>query len=147
LSEATMSMNEALARLAELRRYMEAIQAQIDQATQELEEIRSSTNAISELKRRPDSELLMPTDRRGHVLFKVKAVDPSKVLTHVGLEYFAEVDIEKAVEILTIKEKEVKEVLGTLQQELNKVASAYKQLQDAVNAALARARGKAGAGQ
>ncbi len=147
MSEGTLSVNEALARLAELRRYMEAIQAQIDQATQELEEIRSSTNAISELKRRPESELLMPADRRGHILLKVKAVNSSKVLAHIGLEYFAEVDVEKAVEILTTLEKEVKEVLRTLQQELNKVASSYKQLQDAVNAALARAKGRAVARQ
>ncbi len=137
---AAMSVEEAITRLAELRKYIEAIQAQIDQATAELEEIRSSTNVITELRKGNVKEFLAPTDRRGHVLLRVSVLSNDRVITHVGLEYFTEVKLEKAIEILTIKEKEVRNALRKMQEELNRVTAIYKQLQDAVNAALSKAR-------
>jgi len=138
-----MSVNEAIARLTELRRYMEAIQAQIDQVTGEIEEIRASTNALSELRKEHVGELFMPADSRGHVMIKVTPVTKERVLTHLGMEYFAELDLEKAMEVLSLKEKELRDAIRRLQDELDRVVTMYKQLQSAVNAAIAQAQRRA----
>ncbi len=138
-----ISINEAIARLAELRRYIEAIQTQIDQVTAEIEEIRASTNALSELRKEHVSELFMPADSRGHIMIKVTPVTKERVLTHLGMEYFAELDLEKAMEVLSLKEKELRDVIKRLQEELDRVVTMYKQLQSAVNAAIAQAQARA----
>ncbi len=142
-SAQAISVNEAIARLAELRRYMEAIQAQIDQVTAEIEEIKASTNTLSELRKEHVNELFMPTDSRGHIMIKVAPVTKERVLTHLGMEYFAELDLEKAMEVLSLKEKELRNVIKRLQEELNRVVTMYKQLQSAINAAIAQAQARA----
>lgn len=138
-----ISVNEAIAKLAELRRYIEAIQTQIDQVTAEIEEVKASTNTLSELRKEHVNELFMPTDSRGHIMIKVTPVTKERVLTHLGMEYFAELDLEKAMEVLLMKEKELKDVIRKLQEELDRVVIMYKQLQSAVNAAMAQAQAKA----
>jgi len=139
-SAQAISVNEAIAKLAELRRYMEAIQAQIDQVMAEIEEIKASTSVVSELRKEWVNELFMPTDRRGHIMIKVTPVTKERVLTHLGMEYFAELSLEKATEVLSLKEKELKDVVRRLQEELDRVVTMYKQLQSAINAALAQAQ-------
>lgn len=137
-----VSLDALLAQLAELRKYIDAIQAQINQVSAELTEIKSSEDAISELKTKSPDEILTPADRRGHVMIRAQLVSKDRVVAHIGLNYYAEVSLEKATEILLSKEKELKNVLNELQNELARVVSYYQQLEALVNSAVAQARVK-----
>ncbi len=140
--QVTVSLEALLAQLAELRKYIDAIQAQINQVSAELTEIKSSEDAIAELKTKSPDEILAPADRRGHVMIRAQPVSKDKVVAHIGLNYYAEVSLEKATEILLTKEKELKNVLNELQNELARVVNYYQQLEAIVNSAVAQARVK-----
>ena len=133
-------LESVLAELGELRKYIEALQNQIDQVSSELEDIIASRNLISELKTTKPDELFMPSDRRGLVLIKAKPLSTDKVVVHVGVNYYAEMGLEEAMEVLSKIEKESKEVLAMLQRELNNAVNYYQQLQGLVAQALSRQR-------
>ncbi len=131
-------LESIIAELNEVKKYIDTLQAHIDQITSELNEINSSRNFLSELKTSKPKELIIPTDRRGYVLAKVQPTDLEKVLVHIGLDFYAEVNLEKASEILTIIEKDLKEGVRNLQQELSRALGYYQHLQNIVNQALAK---------
>ena len=133
-------LESIIAELGEVKKYIDSLQAHIDQITSELNEISSSRNFLSELKTSKPKELIVPTDRRGYVLAKVQPADLEKVLVHIGLDFYAEVGLEKASEILTTIEKDLKENIRTLQQELSRALNYYQYLQNIVSQALAKAQ-------
>lgn len=134
-------LESVLAELGELRKYIEALQAQIDQVSSELEDVIASRNLISELKTSKPDELFMPSDRRGLVLIRAKPLSKDKVVIHVGVNYYVEMGLEEAMEVLSRIEREGKEVLATLQRELNNALTYYQQLQGLVSQALSRRGG------
>ncbi len=138
--QVAIPLDAILAQLAELRKYMEALQTQLNQITGELTEVRTSQKMVAELKTRGPDELLAPADRRGHILLRASPKDVETVVAHIGLNYYAEVPLEKATEILLLKEKELRKVYGDLQRELNQVVSQYQQLEALVNTVMAQAK-------
>lgn len=136
----TVSLDTLVAELAEARKYIEALESQINQLNSELIEIMSSRELISELNTRDVKELIAPADRRGHVMVKVTPITKDKVITHIGLEYYVELPLDKAVEVLSKKESDVKRAIEALQSELSNAVKYYRQLQAIINAALTQAR-------
>ncbi len=139
-----VSLDALVAQLNELKGYITSLQAQVDQVLAELRELRSSEDAVSELKTRKPEELLAPADRRGHIMLRVIPSDKEKVVAHVGQNFYAEVPLEKAIGILLEKEKELRSLLGALQKELGKAMQYYKQLESVINAAVAQASAQEG---
>ncbi|MCD6428017.1 MAG: prefoldin subunit alpha [Desulfurococcales archaeon] len=139
----TISLDALMTELAEARKYIEALESQINQLNSELVEIVSSRELISELNMKDIEELIAPADRRGHIMVKVVPIVKDKVITHIGLEYYVELPLDKAVEVLSKKESDVKKAIEALQSELSNAVKYYRQLQAIVNAALAQARGVA----
>ena len=136
-----ISLDALMTELAEARKYIEALESQINQLNSELVEIISSRELISELNTKDIKELIAPADRRGHIMVKVAPVVKDKVITHIGLEYYVELPPDKAVEVLSKKESDVKKAIEVLQSELSNAVKYYRQLQAIINAALAQARG------
>ena len=137
----TISLDALMTELAEARKYIEALESQINQLNSELVEIISSREFISELNTRDIKELIAPADRRGHVMVKVTPITRDRVIAHIGLEYYVELPLDKAIEVLSKKESDVKKAIDALQSELNNAVRYYRQLQAIVNAALAQAKG------
>ncbi|PUA33384.1 MAG: prefoldin subunit alpha [Zestosphaera tikiterensis] len=138
-----VSLDALVAQMAELRKYIENLQTQINQIQEEISELRASSNALSEFKSGKTEEILTPADRRGHILIKAKPVSKETVVTHIGLEYYVELPLDKAIEILTLKEKELREASDELQRELVRVLNYYQRLENVVNTVLTQARQQA----
>ncbi len=135
-----VSFEALLAQLSELRKYIDALQNQLNQVQEELNEIRSSINALTEFKGEGVTEFLAPADRRGYVLIKASPHHVDRVITHVGLEYYAELSLDKAFEVLSSREKEYKDIAEELQKELVKALNHYEKLENLVNSILAQAQ-------
>jgi len=135
-----VSFEALLAQLSELRKYIDALQNQLNQVQEELNEIRSSINALTEFKGEGITEFLAPADRRGYVLIKASPHHVDRFITHVGLEYYAELSLDKAFEVLSSREKEYKEIAEELQKELVKALNHYEKLENLVNSILAQAQ-------
>jgi len=133
-------LDALIAELGEVRRYIDALQNQLNQITSELNEVNNSKNFISELKTSSIDEIVIPTDRRGYVLTRAKPIDRDKVIVHVGLEYYAKLPLEKAMEILINIEKDLRNTLTLIQRELNNATNYYQQLQALISKALEQAR-------
>ena len=133
-------LDALVAELGEVRKYIDALQNQLNQITSELNEVNNSKNFISELKTGSIDEVVIPADRRGYVLARAKPIDREKVIVHVGLEYYAELSLEKAMEILINIEKDLRNTLALIQRELNNATSYYQQLQALISKALEQAR-------
>ena len=74
-------------------------------------------------------------------MIKAAPLIRDKVITHVGLEYYVELTLDKAIEVLSKKENDIKKAIEALQAELNNAVRYYRQLQAIINAALTQARG------
>lgn len=136
----TVPLDTLIAELGEVRRYIDTLQSQLNQITSELSEVNNSKNFISELKTEGVEEVVVPTDRRGYVLTRAKPIDKDKVIVHIGLEYYAELPLEKAMEILINIEKDLRNTLTLIQRELSNATNYYQQLQALIGKALEQAR-------
>ncbi|MEM2004809.1 MAG: prefoldin subunit alpha [Zestosphaera sp.] len=135
-----VSFEALLAQLTELRKYIEALQNQLNQIQDELNEVKSSMNALSEFKNAGASEFLAPADRRGYVLIRASPQSVERVITHVGLEYYVELPLDKALEVLSGREREYRGFADELQKELVKAVRHYERLENLVNSIIAQAR-------
>ncbi len=138
-----VSLDALMAQLNDLRNYISALQAQIDNLIAELTEVKSSENVVSELKTKAPEEVLAPADRRGHVMLRAKPVTIDSVVVHIGGDNYTELPLEKAIEIVLSKEKELSNVLTQLRKELNKATDYHDQLQLLVNSLIAQAKKQA----
>lgn len=129
-------LDALVSELAEARKYIEILGNQINQLSNELAEVIASREFISELNARKAKELIIPADRRGHVMIKATPLTEDRVITHVGLEYYVELPLDKAVEVLSKKESDIKRTIEALQTELDSAIRYYQQLQAVVNTAL-----------
>ncbi len=135
-----VSFEALLAQLAELRKYIEALQNQLNQIQEELNEIKSSMNALAEFRGLKVEEFLAPADRRGYVLIRASPQHVDRIITHIGLEYYAELTFDKAIEVLSSREREYRGIADELQKELVRAVTHYERLEGIVNSVLAQAR-------
>ncbi|MEM0348404.1 MAG: prefoldin subunit alpha [Zestosphaera sp.] len=135
-----VSFEALLAQLTELKKYIDALQNQLNQVQEELNEIKSSINALTEFKGEGVSEFLAPADRRGYVLIRASPHYVDRVITHVGLEYYAELSLDKAFEVLSSREKEYRDIADELQRELVRALNHYEKLENLVNSILIQAQ-------
>ncbi|BFH74388.1 prefoldin subunit alpha [Sulfurisphaera javensis] len=128
-----VSLEDLLAQADALKKYIDYLQKTYAELQDNIMSIDSSLQALKELQN--NQELLMVGDKKGNIIFKVQGVDKAKVLVHLGLEYYAEVDPEFATKVLSDKKAELSSLLSNVEKELAKSLEAYKEIADILNQA------------
>ena len=141
MSEGEIAINvEALYQeAATLKEYIDSLQKTLNEVLDSIDSIRASKSAIDEIAKQ-NQEFLLIGDRKGNVIFKVGNINNVKVIVHLGLQYFVEVDPQTAKRILDDKEKELNDYSKALQAELAKSLDAYNQLAQVLAAIQAQAQ-------
>jgi len=125
-----------------LQNYAESLQRDLNTVIGVLSEIRLAKETISSLKdeKRNEFELLISLDRGGNAYVKAPVTKPEKVIINIGAGYYASLDYDKAIEVLTQRETELAKVIQSIQGELSKVV----QYMEAIRAKLGELRGRKG---
>jgi prefoldin alpha subunit len=121
----------------ELKEYIDTLQKTLTEVLDSIESVKSSKSAIDEISK-GNQEYIMIGDRKGNVMFKVSNINNVKVIVHLGLQYFIEVDLQTAKKILD--DKELNDYSKALQAELAKSIEAYNQLAQVLSAIQAQAQ-------
>lgn len=124
---AQVSVEDLLAQASALRNNIDYLQRLANDVADALASIASAKEAINALKN-TSGDTLIAADKRGNLMLKVSPIDSSKVLVHLGLNYYAEVTSEKAEDILTKREQELKAALERINNELAKNVQAYNEI-------------------
>jgi len=124
---AQISVEDLLAQASALRNNIDYLQRLANDVADALASIASAKEAINALKNM-SGDTLIAADKRGNLMLKLGLIDSSKVLVHLGLNYYAEVTSEKAEDILTKREQELKAALERINNELAKNVQAYNEI-------------------
>jgi len=124
---AQVSVEDLLAQASALRNNIDYLQRLANDVADALASIASAKEAINALKN-TSGDTLIAADKRGNLMLKVSPIDSSKVLVHLGLNYYAEVTSEKAEDILTKREQELRAALERINNELAKNVQAYNEI-------------------
>jgi len=124
---AQVSVEDLLAQVSALRNNIDYLQRLANDVADALASIASAKEAINALKN-TSGDTLIAADKRGNLMLKVSPIDSSKVLVHLGLNYYAEVTSEKAEDILTKREQELRAALERINNELAKNVQAYNEI-------------------
>ena len=119
-----------------LQNYAESLQRDLNTVIGVLSEIRLAKETISSLKdeKRNEFEVLISLDRGRNAYVK------APVIINIGAGYYASLDYNKAIEVLTQRETELAKVIQSIQGELSKVV----QYMEAIRAKLGELRGRKG---
>jgi len=134
-----VSLDTILAKINELREYINILQTQVNSLTQELTELQlalSSMKSLQEISK--DTDILITLDRLGAVLVPGK-IDPSwkdRILVNIGKNYYAKVGPEIAEKILSRRIGSIQNILRLRQQELSNAVNEYNYLQQLVATAI-----------
>ena len=124
---AQVSVEDLLAQASALKNNIDYLQRLANDVADALASIASAKEAINALKNM-SGDTLIAADKRGNLMLKLGSIDSSKVLVHLGLNYYAEVTSEKAEDILTKREQELKAALERINNELAKNVQAYSEI-------------------
>jgi len=124
---AQVSVEDLLAQASALRNNIDYLQRLANDVADALASIASAKEAINALKNM-SGDTLIAADKRGNLMLKLGSIDSSKVLVHLGLNFYAEVTSEKAEDILTKREQELKAALERINNELAKNVQAYNEI-------------------
>ncbi|MCQ4344738.1 MAG: prefoldin subunit alpha [Sulfolobaceae archaeon] len=124
---AQVSVEDLLAQASALKNNIDYLQRLANDVADALASIASAKEAINALKN-VSGDTLIAADKRGNLMLKLGSIDSSKVLVHLGLNYYAEVTSEKAEDILTKREQELKAALERINNELAKNVQAYDEI-------------------
>lgn len=124
---AQVSVEDLLAQASALRNNIDYLQRLANDVADALASLASAKEAINALKNM-SGDTLIAADKRGNLMLKLGSIDSSKVLVHLGLNYYAEVTSEKAEDILTKREQELKAALERINNELAKNVQAYNEI-------------------
>lgn len=124
---AQVSVEDLLAQASALKNNIDYLQRLANDVADALASIASAKEAINALKNM-SGDTLIAADKRGNLMLKLGSIDSSKVLVHLGLNYYAEVTSEKAEDILTKREQELKAALERINDELAKNVQAYNEI-------------------
>ena len=127
-----ISVEDLLAQASLLKANIDALQKIVNDLNDALSSVTSAKEAVGLIKK-GQGEFLMALDRRGNVIVKVNGLENTKVLIHLGLNYYAEVGVDKAEEILNQREAELKKSLESANVELAKNVEAYNEVATILN--------------
>lgn len=123
-----ISLEDLIAQAELLKKQIDELQkAQADLADS-IASIKSAKDSIEELKRQ--QELLVASDKRGYLMFKVQQPPLDKVLVYLGLSYYAEVDLQTALKILEKRENDLNASLQDINARLSETVNLYSQISE-----------------
>ena len=126
-----ISVEDLLAQADALKKYIDYLQKTYAELQDNIMSIDSSLQALKEIQN--SQELLMVGDKKGNIIFKIQGIEKTKVLVHLGLDYYAEVDPAVAERILNDKKAELNNALSSVQKELAKSVEAYNEIAEILN--------------
>ncbi len=139
-NKVVVSLDDLLAQAQLLKKQIEDLSAARAELSDSVASIESAKASIQELK--TQQEMLVSTDKKGYLMFKIDPQPPQKVLVYLGLSYYAEVDMDTALKILDDRENELKEAFTGLDKKLAESKEAYDQIVDVLNQIQAQAQQK-----
>ncbi|ADB87669.1 prefoldin subunit alpha [Saccharolobus islandicus] len=127
-----ITLDDLIAQADYLKRYIDSLQRTQLELLESINSIDSAKQAIETIKS-GNKEMLVFIDRKGYILAKVGGIVGDKVTVHLGLSYYAEVDLDSAIKILDKRKDEISKAAQNLNNELQKAASTYNQIVDILN--------------
>jgi len=138
-------LEAVVAELERTKKYIEGLQENIRRALERLNDLAVARDLISSMKVYKVDEILVPADKSGSVYAYAKLDRADRVVVHVGQDYFLELSLEKAMEVIVAEENEVKELIKELEKELGEATRYLQSLQTIILSASRRAeRGERG---
>ncbi len=139
-------LEAVVAEFERTKKYIEGLQENIRRALERLNDLAVARDLVSSMKVYKVSEILVPADKSGSVYAYAKLDKVDKVVVHIGQDYFLEVALEKAMEVIVAEENEVKELVKELEKELSEATKYLQNLQAILLSASRRAepRGEQG---
>jgi prefoldin alpha subunit len=111
------------------KRYVEGLQENIRRALERLNDLAIARDLISSMKVYKVNEILVPANKEGSVYAYAKLDRVDRVVVHIGQDYFLELSLEKAMEVIVSEENEIKEVIKELEKELSEATKYLQTLQ------------------
>jgi len=124
-------LEAVIAEFERTKRYVEGLQENIRRALERLNDLAIARDLISSMKVYKVNEILVPANKEGSVYAYAKLDRVDRVVVHIGQDYFLELSLEKAMEVIVSEENEIKEVIKELEKELSE-ATRYLQTLQAV---------------
>ena len=129
----TITLEELIVQADSLRRYIESLQRAQIEILESINSIESAKQAIESIKSGSNKEIMLFIDKKGYVMTRVNEISSDKLMIHLGLSYYAEVDPDTAARILDKRKEELNKAAQSLNNELQKAASTYNQIVDILN--------------
>ncbi len=123
--------------LAEEINKLRAIEAQI---VGSLESIRRAKDTIDEFVKLKQGTVLMPLDPQLNGFAYVSIAESDKFIVSLGLNYYAELDSAKALEVLSLKERALNSQLASLRETLRDYINLYERYRQVLEALAAQAQ-------
>lgn len=127
-----VDIRSIILRINELREIIAVLQDQVASLSQELAELKLAQSTIRGLEEiRGEVEALISIDRLASVLIPSSIRDTwgSSILVNIGRNYYAKVDKDRALKILSNRITSLDNILKLRKQELNRAINEYNYLQ------------------
>jgi len=122
-------LEAVIAEFERTKRYVEGLQENIKRALERLNDLAIARDLISSMKVYKVNEILVPANKEGSVYAYAKLDRVDRVVVHIGQDYFLELSLEKAMEVIVSEENEIKEVIKELEKELSEATKYLQTLQ------------------
>ena len=122
-------LEAVIAEFERTKRYVEGLQENIRRALERLNDLAIARDLISSMKVYKVNEILVPANKEGSVYAYAKLDRVDRVVVHIGQDYFLELSLEKAMEVIVSEENEIKEVIKELEKELSEATKYLQTLQ------------------
>lgn len=128
MSEPESEVRSLVEQLEALKNYVNELQSRLQVALSELEEVRLARTTLTHIRESKDRRMLVALDRRGHALVYAELKDLNNVVLALGGDLYAKVPLDKAIEVLLEREKELERIASGIEGEIKKVTNLYNEL-------------------
>ncbi len=141
-NESQLQVRALIEQYVVLQNYAESLQRDLNTVIGALSEIRLAKETINILKaeERSEFEVLISLDRGGNAYIRAPVSKPKNIIINIGAGYYASLDYDRAIEVLSRRETELTKIIQSIQGELNKVL----QYMEAIRAKIGELRGQQG---
>ncbi|RLG85273.1 MAG: prefoldin subunit alpha [Thermoprotei archaeon] len=128
MSEPESEVRSLVEQLEALKNYVNELQSRLQVALSELEEVRLARTTLTHIRESKDRRMLVALDRRGHALVYAELKDLNNVVLALGGDLYAKVPLDKAIEVLLERERELERIASGIEGEIKKVTNLYNEL-------------------
>jgi len=128
VSEPESEVRSLVEQLEAMKNYVNELQSRLQVALSELEEVRLARTTLTHIRESKDRRMLVALDRRGHALVYAELKDLNNVVLALGGDLYAKVPLDKAIEVLLERERELERIASGIEGEIKKVTNLYNEL-------------------